>query len=74
VLIDSVSRLITDDWSQVSPEDLEREPTAHLDELRFRYYIPELMLGALGRDESSNSATRRVVNSISAKAFSFSSN
>ncbi len=45
---------ITDDWSQVSLEELERDCTAHLDAEGFRYYIPALMLTLLDHYDSSS--------------------
>ncbi len=45
---------ITDDWSRVRLDELERECIAHLDALGFRYYIPALMLSVLNHYESSS--------------------
>jgi hypothetical protein len=45
---------ITDDWSRVSLDELERDCIAHLDALGFRYYIPALMLSVLNHYESSS--------------------
>ncbi len=43
---------ITNDWSRVPLDELERNCIAHLDALGFRYYIPALMLSALNHYES----------------------
>lgn len=55
---------ITDDWSQVSLEELERENRGivHLDALGFRYYIPALMLSVLSHYESPS---MRVISTLS---------
>jgi hypothetical protein len=45
---------ITDDWSRVPLDELERDCIAHLDALGFRYYIPALMLSVLNHYESSS--------------------
>ncbi|HXO88320.1 MAG TPA: DUF6714 family protein [Candidatus Acidoferrales bacterium] len=41
-------------WSQVTLDELERDCTAHLDALGFRYYIQALMLSVLDRYEPSS--------------------
>jgi len=53
---------VTDDWSRVSLDELERDCTAHLDALGFRYYIPALMLSVLAHQESSS---MRVIGTLS---------
>jgi hypothetical protein len=45
---------ITDNWSCVSLDELERNGIAHLDALGFRYYIPALMLSVLDCYDSSS--------------------
>lgn len=45
---------ITDDWSRVPEEELERNCIAHLDALGFRYYIPALMLSVLNHYDASS--------------------
>src|SRR5690242_13568394 len=45
---------ITNDWSRVSLDELERDCIAHLDALGFRYYIPALMLSLLDHYDSSS--------------------
>ena len=45
---------ITNDWSQLSLDELERDCIAHLDALGFRYYIPALMLSVLDHYESTS--------------------
>jgi len=45
---------ITDDWSRVRLDELERDCIAHLDVLGFRYYIPALMMSVLNHYESSS--------------------
>jgi len=45
---------ITDDWSQIPLDELERDCISHLDALGFRYYIPALMLSVLNHYESSS--------------------
>jgi len=45
---------ITDDWSRVPLDELERDCIAHLDALGFRYYIPALMMSVLNHYESSS--------------------
>ena len=42
---------ITNDWSQVALEELDRDCVAHLDAEGFRYYIPALMLALVSRYE-----------------------
>lgn len=53
---------VTDDWSRVSLDELERDCLAHLDALGFRYYIPALMLSVLDHYESSS---MRVIGTLS---------
>jgi uncharacterized protein DUF6714 len=53
---------ISDDWSQVSLEELERDCIAHLDAEGFRYYIPALMLSLLDHYDSSS---MRVIGTLS---------
>jgi len=50
----SASAEITNDWSRVPLEELERDCIAHLDALGFRYYIPALMLSVLDQYEPSS--------------------
>jgi hypothetical protein len=45
---------VTDDWSRVSLDELEWDCIPHLDALRFRYYIPALMLSVLNHYDSSS--------------------
>jgi hypothetical protein len=45
---------VTDDWSRVSLDELERNCVAHLDALGFRYYVPALMLSVLDHYDSSS--------------------
>jgi hypothetical protein len=45
---------ITNDWSRVPLDELERDCCAHLDALGFRYYIPALMLSVLDHYEPSS--------------------
>jgi hypothetical protein len=54
---------ITDDWSRVPFEELERDCVAHLDPEGFRYYLPALMLSVLS---SYDSASMRVIGTIMA--------
>ncbi|SRR6266480_1478597 len=54
---------ITDDWSRVPVDELERDCIAHLDALGFRYYIPALMLSVLNDYESSS---MRVIGTLTA--------
>jgi hypothetical protein len=44
----------TSDWSRVSLDELERDCTAHLDALGFRYYIPALMLSVVNHYDPSS--------------------
>ena len=53
---------ITNDWSRVPFEELERDCIAHLDALGFRYYIPALMLSVLKHYEPSS---MRVIGTLS---------
>jgi hypothetical protein len=53
---------ITDDWSQIPLDELERDCIAHLDAFGFRYYIPALMLSMLSHYESSS---MRVIGTLS---------
>jgi hypothetical protein len=53
---------ITNDWSRVPLDDLERDCIAHLDALGFRYYIPALMLSVLDHYEPSS---MRVIGTLS---------
>jgi hypothetical protein len=53
---------ITDDWSQVPMDELERCCIAHLDASGFRYYIPALMLSVLNHYDSSS---MRVIGTLS---------
>lgn len=53
---------ITNDWSQLSLDELERDCIAHLDALGFRYYIPALMLSVLDHYESRS---MRVIGTLS---------
>ena len=50
----SANAEVTDDWSRVPLDELERDYIAHLDALGFRYYIPALMLSVLNHYESSS--------------------
>src|SRR4051794_38305166 len=55
---------ITDDWSAISLEELERYPyLAHLDAKGFRYYIPALLLSLL---QNSDAGSMRVISTFSA--------
>jgi hypothetical protein len=45
---------ITNDWSQVSLDELERDCIALLDAFGFRYYIPALMLSVLDHYDPSS--------------------
>jgi hypothetical protein len=45
---------VTDDWSRVSLDELERDCCGYLDALGFRYYIPALMLSVLDRYDPSS--------------------
>jgi hypothetical protein len=54
---------ITDDWSRVPFEELERDCVPHLDAEGFRYYLPALMLSLLSDYESSS---QRVIGTIMA--------
>ena len=40
---------VTDDWSRVPFEELERDCIAHLDAEGLRYYIPALVLSVISR-------------------------
>lgn len=53
---------ITNDWSQIPPEELETHSLSHLDALGFRYYIPALMLGVLNHYDPSS---MRVIGTLS---------
>lgn len=53
---------ITNDWSQVSLDELERDCIALLDPFGFRYYIPALMLSVLDHYDSSS---MRVIGTLS---------
>jgi hypothetical protein len=53
---------ITDDWSQVPLDELERDCIAHLDASGFRYYIPALMLSVL---DHYDAASMRVIGTLS---------
>jgi hypothetical protein len=55
-------RGIIHDSSQVPLDHLERDCTAHLDAIGFRYYIPALMLSVLDHYES---ASMRVIGTLS---------
>ena len=52
----------TNDWSQVSLDELERGCITHLDASGFRYYIPALMLNVLSHYDSSS---MRVIGTMS---------
>lgn len=52
---------ITNDWSRVPLEELERNDIAHLDAEGFRYYIPALMLSVLNHYDS---ASMRVIGTL----------
>ena len=55
---------ITDDWSAIPLEELERYPyLAHLDPKGFRYYIPALLLSLL---QNSDAGSMRVISTFSA--------
>jgi hypothetical protein len=45
---------ITNDWSRVPLEELERDCVAHLDAEGYRYYIPAFMLSVLKKYDSSS--------------------
>src|SRR5690242_391316 len=45
---------ITDDWSQIPLDELERDSIVHLDAFGFRYCIPALMLSVLNHYDSSS--------------------
>jgi hypothetical protein len=53
---------ITDDWSQVPLDEMEKDCVAHLDALGFRYYIPALILSVVSHYESSS---MRVIGTLS---------
>ena len=57
----STQKEITDNWSRVSLDELERDCVAHLDALGFRYYIPAPMLSVL---EHYNSSSMRVIGTL----------
>jgi hypothetical protein len=54
---------ITQDWSRVPLDELERNCVAHLDEAGFRYYLPALMLSILSNYDP---ASMRVIGTIQA--------
>ena len=53
---------VTNDWSRVPLEELERDCTAYLDAEGFRYYIPALMLSVLNHYDP---ASMRVIGTLS---------
>jgi hypothetical protein len=54
---------ITNDWSKVPFDELERDCVAHLDAEGLRYYLPALMLGLLSHYDAGS---MRVIGTISA--------
>jgi hypothetical protein len=53
---------ITNDWSQVSLDELERDCIGLLDAFGFRYYIPALMLSVLAHYDPSS---MRIIGTLS---------
>jgi hypothetical protein len=52
---------VTNDWSRVSIDELDRDCVAHLDAEGFRYYIPAFMLSVL---ENYDAASMRVIGTL----------